>query len=325
MISLEALHRLVVEHRDQLRHPVAPFAFGGRSFDTDVEPVLMGVVNLSRDSTYRASIAVSVESAVRKGRVLSAQGAHLVDVGAESTRATAKAVTSCEQIRTLVPVIEELTEYDIATSVEGYDAKVVRAGLRAGASVVNLTGSSSDDAMFALAAEHGAAVVLCHVLGPHARALDGRRFEGDPIPVMLDQFDARIQRARALGVHDIAIDPGMGFGFRLNDQRDRARYQAAVLLNSFRLRELGVPICHAMPHAFDIFEDQFRSGEGFFAVLAHLGRTGIYRTHEIPLVRAVLDAFDLFATEQPWESRRHFSVYRGGEDADDAVESARSG
>jgi len=325
MISLEDLHQLAVKHRDQLREPVAPFGFGGRVFDTDVEPVLMGVVNLSRDSTYRASIAVSVESAVRKGRVLSAQGAQLIDVGAESTRATAAAVSSCEQIRTLVPVIEELAEHDIATSVEGYDAKVVGAGLRAGAAVVNLTGSSHDDTMFALAAEHGAAVVLCHVLGPHARALDGSAVEGDPIPAMLDEFDVRIQRARSLGVRDIAIDPGMGFGFRLNDQRDRARYQAAVLLNSFRLRELGVPICHAMPHAFDIFEDQFRSGEGFFAVLAHLGRTGIYRTHEIPLVRAVLDAFDLFATDHPWESRPRLSLYRGGEDSDVDAESARSG
>ena len=73
-----------------------------------------------------------------------------------------------------------------------------------------------------------------------------------------------------------------------------ARYQAVTLLHSFRLRRLGVPVCHALPHAFDVFEEQFRSAEGFFAVLAHLGGAGMYRTHEVPLVRSVLDALGTF-------------------------------
>lgn len=60
------------------------------------------------------------------------------------------------------------------------------------------------------------------------------------------------------------------------------------LLN--RYESCQAPICHALPHAFDIFEDQYRSEEGIFAVLAHLGGAGIYRTHEVPLIRSVLDA-----------------------------------
>jgi dihydropteroate synthase len=119
----------------------------------------------------------------------------------------------------------------------------------------------------------------------------------DPMPRMLKRFGARIDRARELGVTDLVIDPGLGFGFRLDDQRARARYQAVTLLHSFRLRRLGVPVCHALPHAFDVFEDQFRSAEGFFAVLAHLGGAGMYRTHEVPLVRSVLDALGAFGVE----------------------------
>lgn len=294
MITLSSLAKLAEEHADDLHHQVAPFVIAGRGYDTDHEPVVMGVVNLSRDSTYRESIATGTDSAIRKARVQHAQGAHVIDIGAESSRAVAAIVAPAEQACALVPVIEELTAGGVPTSIEGYDPVVVTAGLNAGASVINLTGSNNDDIMFNLAAEHRAAVVLCHVLGPHARALDGREVDADPIPGMRDTFAERISRARELGVSSLAIDPGLGFGFRLNDQRSRADYQATALLNSFRLRSLGVPICHAMPHAFDMFEDQFRSAEGIFTVLASLGSTGIYRVHEIPLVRATLDAMHTF-------------------------------
>lgn len=299
MISLGGLVALATTYADDLDRPVAPLRIADRTFDTDTTPVVMGVVNLSRDSTYRESIATSTEAAIRKGRVLAAQGAHLIDVGAESSRAVAARVDGAAQTDSLLPVIEALSADRIPVSVESYDPDVVAAALTAGAQVVNLTGSEVDDTMFTLAAAHDATVILCNVLGPHARALEGSEVDEDPFPALLDRFAARLDRARELGVRDLAIDPGLGFGFRLGDHRARARYQARVLMQSFRLRRLGVPICHALPHAFDLFEDQFRSAEGVFAVLAHLGGTGVYRVHETPLVRAVLTAvhdFDAVAT-----------------------------
>lgn len=297
MIDLAALAGLAGRYEAELAAPVAPLQIGSRAIVTDQHPVLMGVVNLSRDSSYRDSIAVSTASAVRKARVQAASGADIVDVGAESTRATAARADLAEQQALLTPVVEQLTADGIATSVEAYQEPVARAGLKAGARLLNLTGSDDDDRMFALAAEHQATVVLCHVLGPNARSLTIDVLDTDPIPRMQDTFGRRLERARQLGVASLAIDPGLGFGFHLDDQRARAQHQATALLHTFRLRQLGVPICHALPHAFDIFEDQYRSGEGFFAVLAHLGGTGIYRTHEIPLVRSVLDAMRFFTTE----------------------------
>lgn len=294
MITLAALARLAAEHADDLARPVAPLRLGARVFDTDREPVVMSVVNLSADSAYRESVAVSTESAVRKARVHVAQGAHLVDLGAESTVATATAVDDQAQQRLLLPVIEQLVRDDIAVSVETYEVPVAQAALEAGACVLNLTGSDHDDEMFALAAEHRTTVVLCHMLGPHARDITDAEVSVDGLPQMIERFEQRIGRAREAGVTDLIIDPGVGFGYRLDDEGGRSRYQAAALLHTFRLRRLGLPICHALPHAFDIFEDQFRSGEGFFAVLAHLGQTGVYRTHEVPLVRSVLQAMNTF-------------------------------
>lgn len=297
MIDLAALAALADRYAGDLSAPVAPLRIGARSIDTDRTPVLMSVVNLSRDSSYRESIAVGTASAVRKARVQAAAGADIVDVGAESTRATAARADVAEQQRLLVPVVEQLAADGIPVSVEAYQEPVARAGLAAGACLLNLTGSDDDDRMFTLAAEHDATVVLCHVLGPNARALTSDVVDDDPVPGMLDSFGRRIERARELGVAGVAMDPGLGFGFHLDDQRARARHQAMALLHSFRLRQLGVPVCHALPHAFDIFEDQYRSGEGFFAVLAHLGGTGVYRTHEVALVRSVLDALRSFTAE----------------------------
>jgi dihydropteroate synthase len=290
VITLRELARLAAEHADDLDRPVEPLRLGDREIDTDTRPAVMGVVNLSRDSTYRESVVTSPESAVRKGRVLAAQGADVVDVGAESSNGTSARVDADRQVATLVPVVRALAESGVTVSVESYEPPVVAACLEAGARVLNLTGSTDDAAMFDLAAEHGASVVLCHILGDHARALDGSDVDDDPFPAMLDSFGRRIDDARARGVRGVAIDPGLGFGFRLDDQRARVRHQASVLLASFRLRRLGVPVCHSLPHSFELFEDQFRVAEGMFAVLAHLGGTGLYRTHEVAQVVAVLEA-----------------------------------
>lgn len=300
MIGLRELVDLAAEHADDLDHPVAPLRIGDRTFDTDAEPVVMGVVNLSTDSAYRESIAVTRESAIRKGRVQAAQGAHLIDLGAESSNVSTARVEADAQAQSLVPVIEALSADGIAVSIESYAPSTVRAGLAAGARVVNLTGSADDAAMFDLAAEFDAAVVLCHINGSHARDLhtvSARDVVADPFPTMLEQFERRVQDARARGVQHIAIDPGVGFGFAVDDLVLRARHQTAVIVNSFRLRRLGIPICHSVPHAFPLFEDQFRIAESFFTVLAHLGGTGVYRTHEVPQIVAVLGALHRLGVE----------------------------
>lgn len=291
MISLRELARLAAEHAADLDHPVAPFRVGERVFDTDARPSIMGVVNLSQDSWYRESIAPSAEAAVRRGIVLAAQGADFVDVGAESVVAGTRRVSAEDQVRTLVPVVEGLAAAGVLVSVESYEPAVVRACLQAGARLLNLTGSAQDAAMFDLAAEHDAALVLCHVMGANPRELVDEEVARDPYPAMLEGFARRVADARARGVAaGICLDPGVGFGFTSASSLDRVRHQAVVLLNSFRARALGLPICHALPGGLDYFEEETRTAEGFFTVLATLGGTGIYRTHEVPRVRAVLRA-----------------------------------
>jgi dihydropteroate synthase len=291
MLSLVDLAQLATEHTADLHRDVAPLRVGDRILNVETIPAIMGTVNLSRDSTYRESIATSLHDAVRRGRVMAAQGAAIVDIGAESSTVRAARIPAHEQVEALVPVIEALVADDIIVSVESYQPSVVAAALDAGARVVNLTGSEHQDEVFASAAEYDATVILCYVRGANVREVADVTVDADPIPELLDHFGARVERARSHGVANIVIDPGMGFYYgNLVDPTVRAQHQTRVILNTFRLRSLGLPICHALPHAFDLFGDNYRSAEAFFGVLAILGGTGLMRTHEVASVRAVRDA-----------------------------------
>ena len=93
-----------------------------------------------------------------------------------------------------------------------------------------------------------------------------------------------------VGLQKLFIDPGLGFYYKnLQDSEVRVRHQMKTFLNTFRLRALGYPVCHALPHAFEYFGEEVRSAEPFFAVLAAMGKTDLFRTHEVPKVKAVLD------------------------------------
>jgi dihydropteroate synthase len=255
----------------------------------------MGVINLSPDSWYRESVCLTVESAVRRGKVMREQGADIIDVGAESTLAHATRVDEAGQNRKLLPVIRALRESGILVSAETYQPEVTRVCLEAGANIVNLTGTEQTDAHFRLVAAHDAAVIICYVQGRNVREVGDFDFSADPVALMQDYFARQIEIALRNGVEKILIDPGLGFYYRnLEDSGVRVRHQMTVFLNTFRLRALGFPICHALPHAFEYFGEEVRCAEPFFAVLAALGKTDLFRTHEVPRIKAVLGTLGAF-------------------------------
>ena len=290
MLDLNYLAELAERHRDDLGSRVRDFDVGGVQFEFDRMPAVMGVVNMSRDSWYRESVVTSTTAAVARGRVLSAQGASIIDLGAESTLPQAERVGEDSQISQLVPVVEELASEGVVTSVETYSVEVARACLRAGARVLNLTGTTEDREVFELAAEYDSAVIVCFVEGRNVREVAEIREEPDPIPFLIEHFEPRLEIAEEVGLDRVFVDPGLGFYYgNLGDGSERVRRQIEIFLNTFRLNRLGYPVCHALPHAFDFFQEEVRSAEPMFAVLAALGGCGLFRTHEVPKVKAVLE------------------------------------
>jgi dihydropteroate synthase len=295
VLTLEHLAELLAQNRAAAVARVKEFSLGSRPFNFNTRPAIMGVVNLSADSWYRESVCLTAESAIQRSHVLAAQGADLVDLGAESTLAQAARVDDAGQISKLLPVIQALRAANLLVSVETYQPAVTRACLEAGANVLNLTGTDRSDELFRLVAAHDAAVIICYVQGKNVREVGDFDLNADPIPMMHDYFARQIEMAQRNGVEKIFIDPGLGFYYRnLQDSAVRVRHQMKVFLNTFRLRPLGFPICHALPHAFEFFGDEVRCAEPFFAVLAALGKTDLFRTHEVPRIKAVLDTMKVF-------------------------------
>ena len=295
MLTLESLAGLLASPGARPDARVAEFRIGRKKFRFNTHPAIMGVANLSADSWYRESVCLSADAAIQRGKILAAQGADIIDVGAESTLAHAARVGEMAQKSQLVPVIKGLRAEKILVSVETYSPAVTRASLEAGANVLNLTGTTGSREHFTLVAAHDAAVIICFVAGNNVREVGEFDLSADPIPMLREFFARQIEKAQRCGVKKIFIDPGLGFYYRnLQDSAVRVRHQMNIFLNAFRLRDLGYPVCNALPHAFEFFQDEVRCAEPFFAVLAALGKTDLFRTHEVPRIKAVLDTLGTF-------------------------------
>jgi dihydropteroate synthase len=295
VLKLEYLAELLEAHRAVAGARVKEFSIGGKPFTFNSQTTIMGVINLSPDSWYRESVCLSAEAAVQRGRVLAAQGARIIDVGAESSLANAARVDEMLQNGRLLPVVRGLRAANLLVSVETYQPEVARACLEAGANVLNLTGVERSDELFRMVAAHDAAVIICHVQGKNVRDVGDFNFTADPTAMLEEYFARQIEVATRNGVEKIFIDPGLGFYYRnLQDSAVRVRHQLTTFLNTFRLRQLGFPTCHALPHAFEFFGDEVRCAEPFFAVMAALGKTDLFRTHEVPRIKAVLDTLQIF-------------------------------
>jgi dihydropteroate synthase len=295
MLTLDWLADLHATHRNAFQAKVNEFDIGGRHFHFDRHPCIMGVINLSKDSWYRESVCFNTDQALRRADLLLAQGADVIDLGAESTLAQASLVGVESQWKSLEPIVEKIVDNGGIVSLETYHLDLVKRALESGVQVINLTGHTNSKDVYRLCAQHQAAVIICYVQGANVRSVESLEFGSDPILEMGDWFKVEIDRALEAGVKRIFLDPGLGFYYRnMEDGASRVKHQMKTFLNTFRLRELGWPVCHALPHSFETFGEEVRTAESFFAILALLGKTDLLRTHEVSKVKAVIDTLQQF-------------------------------
>jgi dihydropteroate synthase len=241
-------------------------------------------------------VCTTTAEAIARAEMLGADGADIIDIGAESTLPQARKADIAHQLDKLLPVVEGLKARHLLVSVESYYPEVMEACAQAGADIFNLTGTLYGDDIFTLAATYDRAVILCYVQGPTVREVADFRFHEDMIAEMGQYFRDLTARAAALGVSKCFIDPGLGFYYNnLQDSRLRINYQLRTFLHCFRLHELGYPTFNILPHAPEIFlEDERRAAEPFFSVLALLGGTHVIRSHEIRTVHRIRQVMDLY-------------------------------
>ena len=192
---------------------------GERVFDVSRRGLIMGVLNVTPDSFSDHGEFFSADKATERGLQMAAEGAHIIDIGGESTRPGSEPVTADEELGRVIPVIENLRrKLDVPISIDTSKAEVVRAAIEAGASIVNdVTGGQGDDQMLPLVAETKSAFIIMHMQGtPRTMQIQPRY--SDVVAEISEFF--RQQYALTIGLNidpmAIAFDPGVGFGKTLD-------------------------------------------------------------------------------------------------------------
>jgi dihydropteroate synthase len=207
------------------------------TFDFAHGALLVGVVNVTPDSFSDGGRFFDPEAAVEQARRLAAEGAAIVDLGAESTRPGAEPVPAAEQIRRLGPVIEMLArDRTIVISVDTANAEVAAMALSAGARIVNDVTAMSDPRMGRAVAATGAGLVLMHSRGT-PRTMQQETQYGDVAREVRDALTERLETARRAGIAAdcLAIDPGIGFA-------KTAGQNLELLARLDELSDLGRPV-----------------------------------------------------------------------------------
>jgi dihydropteroate synthase len=261
----------------------------GRGFDLAERARVMGVVNITPDSFSDGGRFLAPEDAVAHAHRLLAEGADLLDLGAESTRPGAEPVPPDEQWRRLAPVLEALArDTDACLSVDTASAAVAERALAAGAHLVNDVTALGDPAMAGVVARTGAGLVLMHLRGTPADMQREPRYR-DVAGEVAAHLAARLEAARSAGIDPerVALDPGIGFG-------KTVRHNLELLARLEALTALGRPVLVGVSRKsfigqlLDLPVDQRAEGSLAAGAIAVFLGAHVIRTHDVAAtVRAV--------------------------------------
>ena len=270
---------------------------GGRPLALD-RPRIMGIVNLTPDSFSDGGVLADMEAATGHALALAAQGADILDIGGESTRPGATAVSLEEELRRVIPVIEALRERTrLPISIDTSKPEVMRAAVAAGAGMINDVHALGRDGAMDAAAELGVPVCLMHMQGEPATMQDEPRYD-DVVAEVHGFFTQRLFACQMAGIDrkKIIVDPGFGFGKTLE-------HNLRLLRQLSRLVELGVPVLAGLSRKGMIGTitgremDQRVVGSAVAALIAVQNGAGIVRVHDVAATRDALKMWEAVAAQ----------------------------
>lgn len=263
------------------------FKVRDKEFNLDHTVLVMAIVNVTDDSFSDGGLYNNLDKAKAHAQKLIKDGAHIIDIGGESTRPGAVEVSIDEECSRVVPLIESLKDEDIIISVDTMKPRVAAEALKAGASIVNdvtaLTyGGGSDDTMAQVIKEHDASVILMHMRGTPRTMQSDTRY-GDIVHDILDYLKERVEYGEGCGIDKdkICIDPGIGFGKSVD-----GNFEIIRRLDEFK--ELNLPVLIGLSRksfigkSFNIDNPTDR-GEAteILHYIALNGGANILRTHDV--------------------------------------------
>lgn len=247
------------------------------------QPVVMGILNSTPDSFYEGSRYQTEKQALSRAEEILEQGGLIIDIGAVSTRPGAAEVSAEAEIERLLPSIKAIRKEfpDALISIDSFRSEVIiRIVNETGDCIVNdISGGTLDDKMFETVAELGLPYILMHMKGT-SRTMQKNPVYRDVVKDILLDLSEKVNTLKLLGVNDIIIDPGFGFGKNMNHN-----YELLNRLDSFRLFELpllvGISRKTMIWKQLEITPEESLNGTTVLNTLALMGGADILRVHDV--------------------------------------------
>jgi len=280
--------------RSRTKAPIRRISWGNRVLDFKKRPYVMGILNRTPDSFYPGSRVPEIDQAVQKALAMIQAGADILDVGGESTRPGSDAVEATEEIGRVVPVIRKIREHSqVLISIDTRKVEVAEQALAAGADLVNdVSALRGGRALAECIADRDVPVVLMHMRGEPKNMQENPHYE-DAITEIAEELAGSIDFARSCGIREdrIIIDPGIGFGKRLQDN-------LAILRDLGALHSLGYPVLIGLSRKsfigtlLDKPVDQRLIGTVAAHMLALMNGADILRVHDVEEAVDTVKIFD---------------------------------
>lgn len=254
----------------------------GRLLDLS-EPQVMGILNVTPDSFYSGSRKQTEDEIESRVRQIIGEGASIIDIGAYSSRANADDVSPSEEMERLrkgLSVIQRVAP-DAIVSVDTFRADVAKMCVEEyGVGIVNdISGGMLDKDMFATVAKLGIPYILMHMQGTPQNMQQNPHYD-DVVKEVFMYFAEKVQRLRDLGVKDIILDPGYGFGKTVEHNYELMNHQEELL--EFELPLLvGISRKSMIYKALGITADEALNGTSVLNTISLLKGANILRVHDV--------------------------------------------
>ncbi len=259
------------------------------------KPLIMGILNLTNDSFFDGGKYINnVEKAVNHAKEMIDDGADIIDIGACSTRPSANLVSKEEELKQLIPVIKKIRKQfpDIIISIDTVWADVAKETINEGANIINdISAGQFDDQLFKVMGEIKAPYVLTHTPSTPDKMQERTHYDN----IFLDiskYFAEKIEELRNLGVVDIILDLGFGFGktveqnyFLLNHIEDFKTFGLPILTGISRKTMIHKPLA--------ITPQQALNGTTFLHAFALINKSNILRVHDVREAKECVKLFEL--------------------------------
>lgn len=264
---------------------------GGRLISLE-KPLVMGILNITPDSFYDGGKHKNIDNALMHVARMLKEGADIIDIGAVSTKPGAKKVTQEEEEKRLIPVLKKMTKEfpDAIFSIDTYRSSIARMSVDCGAQMINdISAGTFDKNMFRIISELQIPYIIMHIKGVPANMQNDPIYK-DVVKEVIAYFSEKVAILRKMGVNDIIIDPGFGFGKTLEHN-----YELLRNLEYFSFFELplmaGVSRKSMINEALGIKSEDALNGTAVLNTIALMKGANILRVHD---VKEAVEAVKLF-------------------------------